>query len=69
MYTTSDFPLQAETYQLIGIAMEIHSILGKGFLEIVYKDALEVELKINGIKYEREKEYLIQYKNSLMLKY
>ena len=29
--------------------MEIHKILGKGLLEIIYKDALELELKSNGI--------------------
>ncbi len=66
MYKNSDFPLQAETYELIGIAMEIHSILGKGFLEIVYKDAFEIELKNRGIKYEREKEYSINYKNRIL---
>ncbi len=40
-----DFPLKAETYKIIGRAMEVHKTLGKGFLEIVYKDALELELK------------------------
>ncbi|MEJ5995342.1 GxxExxY protein [Pedobacter sp. Du54] len=57
MYNISNFPHQAETYELIGIAMEIHSILGKGFLEIVYKDAFEIELRNRRIKFEREKEY------------
>jgi hypothetical protein len=38
-----DFPLKAETYKIIGLAMEVHKTLGKGFLEIVYKDALELE--------------------------
>ncbi len=32
-----------ESYQLIGICMKIHKILGKDFKEIVYKDAIEVE--------------------------
>ena len=66
MYKSSDFPLQAETYELIGIAMKIHSILGKGFLEIVYKDAFEIELKNRRIKYEREKEYFIDYKSEIL---
>ena len=38
-----DFPLKVETYKIIGLAMEVHKTLGKGFLEIVYKDALELE--------------------------
>ena len=29
--------------------MEVHNILGKGHSEVVYKDALEYELKINSI--------------------
>ena len=56
------YPLQDETYELNGIAMEIHRILGRGFLEIVYKDALEYELRKKGIPYSREKEYSIEYK-------
>src|SRR5690554_4667279 len=51
-----------ESYKIIGICMEIHRILGRGFLEIVYKDALEHELKSRGIRYEREKKYRIEYK-------
>jgi GxxExxY protein len=34
-----------ECYQIIGFCMKIHSVLGKGFKEIVYKDALEFELR------------------------
>jgi len=46
--------------------MEVHKILGKGLLEIVYKDALEYELKNRGISYEREKEYPVNYKNVVL---
>ncbi len=60
------YPLQDETYKLIGIAMEIHRVLGKGFSEIVYKDAFEYEFKQNGILYEREKEYLVNYKGTIL---
>ena len=64
MYTNEDYPLQNLSYQLIGIGMEIHRTLGKGFLEIVYKDAFELELKLKGIDYEREKEFIVVYKNN-----
>lgn len=66
MYDNENFPYQNETYMLIGIAMEIHNILGKGFLESVYKDAFEYELKARGIRYEREKQFLITYKDSIL---
>ncbi len=60
------YPLQEETKLLIGIAFEIHSILGKGFLEIVYKDAMEYELKKRSFIYEREKEYIVNYKEIIL---
>lgn len=50
------------TYKIIGCCMEVHKNLGKGFNEVVYKDALEIEFKLNGIPYQREKEFAINYK-------
>ena len=35
--------LKEESYQIIGKCMEVHKELGHGFLEVVYKDALEIE--------------------------
>ena len=46
--------------------MEVHKVLGKGFSEIVYKDALEYEFNKKGISFEREKEFLIQYKEKIL---
>jgi len=47
--------LKEECYKIIGLCMKVHSKLRKGFKEIVYKDALELELIKAGIPYEREK--------------
>jgi GxxExxY protein len=65
-YDNEKYPLQEETYKIIGIAMEIHRILVKGFSEIVYKDAFEYEFKQHGILYEREKEYSVNYKGTIL---
>jgi len=46
--------------------MEVHNNLGKGFSEIVYKDALEVEFRNENIFFEREKEYLVNYKGIIL---
>jgi GxxExxY protein len=46
--------------------MEVHNQLGSGFLEIVYKDALEFEFGNLGIPHAREKEYAVQYKDTLL---
>ena len=57
---------EQETNKFIGICMEVHRILGLGLLEIVYKDALEIEFKLNNISYEREKEFSINYKGEIL---
>ncbi|MDQ3018046.1 MAG: GxxExxY protein [Bacteroidota bacterium] len=46
--------------------MEVHRTLGRGFLENVYKDALEYEFKLRGIPYEREKCFVIPYKDIIL---
>ena len=46
--------------------MEVHNNLGAGFLEVVYKDALEYEFKISGIPFKREKEYPVVYKEQTL---
>ena len=51
-----------ETGLIIGIGMEIHNILGRGFSEVVYKDAMAYEFKCRDIRYQREKEYSVKYK-------
>ncbi|MFH1197264.1 MAG: GxxExxY protein [bacterium] len=55
-----------ESFQIIGVCMEVFNIIGRGFLEIVYKDALEYEFKKKNISYEREKEFLIEYKDIIL---
>jgi len=55
-----------ESYKIIGVCMEVHNQLGAGFLEIVYKDALEYEFKKANIPYEREKKYVVHYKDVIL---
>ncbi len=61
-----DFLYKNETYQVIGICMEVHRTLGNGFLEIVYKDAIEFELKKRKQIYLREEEFRIEYKSVIL---
>jgi GxxExxY protein len=60
------YPFQEETYKLIGVCMEVHRNLGKGFLEVVYKDALQYEFKRVNIEFEREKKFEIAYKDIIL---
>ncbi|POY41389.1 GxxExxY protein [Flavobacterium alvei] len=55
-----------ENYEIVGLCMEVHRLLGPGLLEIVYKDALEIEFKNKNIPYEREKEYNVEYKGMIL---
>jgi len=68
-YSEKEYPLQKESYQIIGICMDVHRTLGKGLLEIVYKDAIEYEFKKKNIFYEREKKYEIEYKGIILPHY
>lgn len=61
-----NFILKEETYEIIGICMEVHNNLGAGFLEVVYKDALEYEFQSRNIPYQREKEYAVNYKGIIL---
>ena len=55
-----------ESYKIIGSCMEVHNNLGAGFLEIVYKDALEYEFNKAKIPYEREMKYEVNYKDIIL---
>jgi GxxExxY protein len=51
-----------ESFKIIGACYEVHKVLGHGFIEAVYKDALEIEFTRLGIPFTREKPYTIIYK-------
>ena len=51
-----------EAYQIIGAAMNVHKELGCGMHEKVYGDAMKVEFEKEGIPFEKEKKFTLQYK-------
>jgi GxxExxY protein len=56
------------TGEVIGAAMEVHGVLGCGFLEGVYQEAFEIELGLRGIPFTRQPEIKIQYKKRTLAK-
>ncbi len=52
---------KSESYKITGAAMRVYNILGPGFAEAVYQEALELEFQRQSIPYEREKEIEIYY--------
>ncbi len=61
-----DLLYKDEVYRLVGLCMEIHRELGKGHDEIIYKDALVIELERAGIPFARERRFEITYKGVLL---
>lgn len=52
----------AVTWGVIGAAIEVHRVLGPGFLESVYEEALAVELEARGIALRRQVPVEVDYK-------
>ena len=50
------------TKRVIGAAMEVHSLLGPGYLESAYEQALAIELQSRKIPFERQKVFNLDYK-------
>jgi len=55
-----------ETHRLIGLCMEIHRELGKGHGEVIYKDALVVELSRASVPFARERKFEVNYKGVIL---
>jgi GxxExxY protein len=58
-----NYPKSELTGKIIGCAMEVHRILGNGFQEVIYQRALAIEMELQGLKFSREHEMDIYYKN------
>lgn len=57
------------SFAIIGAAMEVHKILGSGFLESVYQGSLEKELVLREIPFERKVKLPVSYKSELVGEY
>ena len=58
-----DFKYKDITSKVIGAAMEVHKVLGNGFQEVIYQRALAIELPYFDVKFKREFEMPIHYRN------
>ena len=52
----------AETFAIIGAAIEVHRWFGPGYLEAAYQKALAIELRLRGIPCRREVPFPLVYK-------
>ncbi len=62
----SEILYREDTHRLIGLCMEIHRELGKGHDEVLYKDALVVELSRANVPFAREQKFEVKYKDVIL---
>jgi GxxExxY protein len=54
--------VNAVAKRVVEAAIEVHRHLGPGYLEAVYQEALEVELGLRGVSFERQAVFRVMYK-------
>ncbi|OAB25267.1 GxxExxY protein [Flavobacterium fryxellicola] len=54
------------SFQIIGAAIEVHKILGRGVLERVYRQCMKVELRLRNINFISEHKIPVIYKGTMM---
>ena len=59
---------KAEVFEIIGAAIEVHKELGHGFLEVVYQEAVQIELTQRNIPFEAQRSLRIRYKDQMLKK-
>ena len=56
-------------YKIQGAVFEVYRVLGAGFLEVIYQNALKKELELRGLACEAEVPLQVHYKESLVGNY
>ena len=57
------------SYKIVGLAMNVHSTLGYGFLEKVYENSLMILLSKEGIRAEQQKGIKVIFENVIVGEY
>ena len=60
--------LKEEVYEIVGAAMEVYYKMGRGFLEPVYQEALQIELRRRRIPFKPHEEINLFYKGEQLNK-
>jgi GxxExxY protein len=53
---------ESESYQIIGASFEVYRNKGCGFLEPVYQECMEIELRLRGVPFFPQKALALEYK-------
>ena len=63
------FPHGQLTNAIIGSTFEVHNVLGSGFLETIYTNALTIELQLRSVPVERNVPFDVMYRGSSIGRY
>lgn len=58
----SNLILEQESFAIRGACCEVHNEKGSGFLESVYQECLELELRLQGVPFVAQPELQLSYK-------
>ena len=58
----TDLIFEAESYNIIGACFEVYREKGCGFLESVYQECMEIELRLQGVQFLPQKVLALDYK-------
>ena len=64
----TDLLYEQETYRIRGACFEVYKEKGCGFLEAVYQECLEIELGLQGIRFDAKKPLTLAYKGHVLEK-
>ena len=53
-----------ESYKIVGACFEVYREKGCGFVEPVYQECMEVELRLQGVPYVPQKPLPLEYKGT-----
>ena len=59
-------PIDILAHKVIGAAIEVHQLLGPGYLEALYQEALSLELKVRGIPFRAQVPFRVSYKHTVV---
>src|SRR5215204_3327525 len=62
MDTNRELLFREEVFQIVGCALEVLKVLGHGFNEKNYENALSVEFRLKNIPYRQQPHFVVEYK-------
>ena len=61
-----DLIFKDESFKIMGACFDVYKTMGCGFLEAVYQECLEEELKLKNIPFTSQKEIILNYKGKIL---